>query len=276
MKPCLKDNGQLLLTGIILVGIFNLGCSEGPNLQTEDIAGHTNVKTEVASLGTMVPSSINLAIIATPPPTSILSSLPVPIINKEKAGVRSLKIMIREITIDIPKYDRKQWQHWLDDDKDCQNTRHEVLIEESVGDVIFKGDRRCKVAGGEWLALFTNTIVTDPGKLDVDHMVPLKNAHDSGGWAWEKVKKSAYANDLVYSGHLIAVTASANRRKGAKGPDEWKPDNRDYWCDYAVDWLQIKADWRLSVTSTEMKALYTMIETCADERPITVITYKSD
>ena len=108
MKPCLKDNGQLLLTGIILVGIFNLGCSEGPNLQTEDIAGHTNVKPEVASLGTMVPSSFNMAIIATPPPTSILSSLPVPIINKEKAGVRSLKIMIREITIDIPKYDRKQ------------------------------------------------------------------------------------------------------------------------------------------------------------------------
>ena len=178
--------------------------------------------------------------------------------------------------MDLPAYDRKQWKHWLDDDRDCQNTRHEVLIEESVGDVTFKDDRRCKVAGGKWLALFTNTIVTDPGKLDVDHMVPLKNAHDSGGWAWEKLKKSAYANDLVYSGHLIAVTASANRRKGARGPDEWKPDNRDYWCDYAVDWLQIKADWRLSVTSAEMKALYTMLETCAAERPITVITYKSD
>ena len=178
--------------------------------------------------------------------------------------------------MDLPAYDRKQWKHWLDDDRDCQNTRHEVLIEESVGDVTFKDDRRCKVAGGEWLALFTNTIVTDPGKLDVDHMVPLKNAHDSGGWAWEKLKKSAYANDLVYSGHLIAVTASANSRKGARGPDEWKPDNRDYWCDYAVDWLQIKADWRLSVTSPEMNALYTMLETCAAERPITVITYKSD
>ena len=53
--------------------------------------------------------------------------------------------------------------------------------------------------------------MTDGTTLDVDHMVPLKNAPDSGGWAWDKDKKAAYANEMGYADHLIAVTASANR-----------------------------------------------------------------
>ncbi len=51
--------------------------------------------------------------------------------------------------------------------------------------------------------------------------------------------------------HLIAVTASANRKKGARGPEEWKPTNRGYWCDYAIDWVQIKTDWDFSATKAE-------------------------
>ena len=44
-------------------------------------------------------------------------------------------------------------------------------------------------------------------------MIPLKNAHDSGGWACDKDKKSAFANEMSQEDHLIAVTASANRGK---------------------------------------------------------------
>lgn len=62
--------------------------------------------------------------------------------------------------------------------------------------------------------------------LDIDHLVPLKNARDSGGWAWSLDRKKEYANYLGEPDHLIAVTSGANRSKGAKGPDEWRPPRR--------------------------------------------------
>ena len=62
--------------------------------------------------------------------------------------------------------------------------------------------------------------------------------------------------------HLIAVTASANRKMGARGPEEWKPTNRGYCCDYPIDWVQIKTDWDLSATKAEWGALQEILETC--------------
>ena len=118
---------------------------------------------------------------------------------------------------DLPDYDRGDWKHWIDSDKDCQNTRHEVLIDESLVGVTFKSDKRCQVAAGKWVDPYTGETITDATRLDVDHMVPLRNAHDSGGWRWDNGKKSSYANEMAYADHLIAVTASANRKKGQGG-----------------------------------------------------------
>ena len=203
------------------------------------------------------------------------AAAPAPTPTQQSGGpVLTLKII--EIATDLPNYDRDDWKHWADDDSDCQNTRHEVLIEESSKEVTFKSDKQCQVAAGEWLDLYTSDTVTDATKLDVDHMVPLKNAHDSGGWAWDKDKKAAYANGMGYADHLIAVTASANRQKGAKGPDEWKPADQDYWCDYAVDWVQIKVDWGLSATKAEWAALQEMITTCDNPPSITAIPSKAE
>ena len=46
---------------------------------------------------------------------------------------------------ECPAYERKAWRHWVDEDRDCQNTRHEVLIEESLAPVTFKTDKGCRV-----------------------------------------------------------------------------------------------------------------------------------
>ena len=182
--------------------------------------------------------------------------------SKQQSGELLLMLKISEIPADLPKYDRDDWKHWTDDDKDCQNTRHEVLIQESLNQVTFKTDKQCQVSAGEWLDPYTVTVVRDATKLDVDHMVPLKNAHDSGAWGWDKNKKAAFANEMDHAPHLIAVTASANRSKGAAGPEKWKPVDHSYWCEYGTSWLEIKVRWDLSATNAEWKALQDMLGTC--------------
>ena len=64
---------------------------------------------------------------------------------------------------------------------------------------------------GQWLGLFTGTTVTEASKLDVDHMVPLANAHNSGAWNWDADRRKAYANNLEDFYHLIAVTVSSTK-----------------------------------------------------------------
>ena len=167
-------------------------------------------------------------------------------------------------------YDRDDWgSGWSDEDSDCINTRHEVLILESLIDAEMDPSG-CKVIGGQWFDAFTGTYVDDPGSLDIDHFVPLANAHASGGWAWSAADKRDYYNNLADPQHLIAVTASANRSKGSRGPDEWKPPDSSYWCQYAYSWADIKARWGLTATSSETNALRTMLEGC-DKAPGTAI-----
>ena len=180
------------------------------------------------------------------------------------APATTLTIVVAEVPEDIPVYDRKDWKHWTDADGDCQDARQEVLIAESLLEVAFETDRECRVAGGRWYGAFTAAYVEDPGNLDIDHLVPLKNAHNSGGWAWDAAKKEKYANHLDDHDHLIAVTAGANRSKGAKGPEEWGPPDLDYWCEYSWDWTEIKARWGLTMTQIEAEIVMDMLHTCDD------------
>ena len=131
-----------------------------------------------------------------------------------------------------------------------------------MGIIIFSDSDQCRVASGQWVAPFTSAVITDPSALDIDHLVPLANAHRSGGYAWDSDRKRAYANDLSNPAHLVAVTASANRSKGAKGPEDWRPPDETYWCQYGKDWVAAKVEWELTVTPEESEALREMLEAC--------------
>ena len=88
-----------------------------------------------------------------------------------------LTVTRAEVPADLPAYDRGEWGRWSDVDDDCQDTRQEVLIAESLLPVTYRSDRQCRVASGEWFGAFTGTTILEPGALDIDHLVPLANAH---------------------------------------------------------------------------------------------------
>ena len=174
-----------------------------------------------------------------------------------------LQVAVAPVPAELPEYDRDEWRHWIDEDRDCQNARQEVLIAESTIAVEFASDDKCRVSSGRWQGPYTGEVVDDPTELDIDHMVPLENAHRSGAWAWDRERKREFANSMSYDNHLIAAISSANRSKGSKGPERWRPPLESYWCVYAIDWVAIKNNWGLTVTEAEYAALREMLATCS-------------
>ena len=214
--------------------------------------------TPLRSPATAIPAISTATPIIEPISTVVPTETPAP----TSAPITQLSIAVSEIPAVLPKYDRAEWRHWIDEDGDCQGARQEVLIEESRIEITFTSGSICRVSQGQWFGAYTGTTVTEPGELDIDHFVPLANAHRSGGWSWNPERKKAFANSLDDPDHLIAVTFGANRSKGARGPDEWRPPNGSYWCEYAIDWIRIKHAWDLTATPTEADALQEMLATC--------------
>jgi len=161
-------------------------------------------------------------------------------------------------------YDRSLYKLWIDVDGDKEDTRLEVLIEESLvlAETGKNKQGKMKITGGLWVGKYTGFVTTDPTKLDIDHLVPLSEVHRSGGHAWDAEKRKAYANDLTDSRTLIAVYSSANRSKGDKDPASWMPPNRSYWCEYLNDWIAVKKKWRLSIDEEEEAAIRVGIDVC--------------
>ena len=208
---------------------------------------------------TTAPTPASTPVTPTPSPTQVPSratSTPDP------TPTTTLVITVAAIPADIPDYHRSDWRHWADADGDCQDARQEVLIAESLVAVTFETDRQCRVETGQWWAPHLGHHLDNPSHLDVDHHVPLKNAHDSGGWSWDAMKKEQYANYLEDPDHLVAISSRHNRSKGARGPEEWAPPDNALWCEYATDWAEIKARWDLTMTPVESEIVMDMLGTC--------------
>jgi len=154
------------------------------------------------------------------------------------------------------EYKRKDWPHWKDLDGDCQKARAEILIRDSLIPVTFKTGRKCKVTAGEWLCPYTGITYFKASDIDIDHMIPLANAHRSGAANWTREQKEAFANDPE---NLFSVEDNANQRKSDKGPEEWKPPLKSYWPEYARQWIYIKEKYGLSYAPGELEALGAML-----------------
>jgi hypothetical protein len=169
------------------------------------------------------------------------------------------------------EYDRDaMYGDWAEED--CVDTRARVLAAESLVPVTFN-EAGCSVIEGLWYDPFTGQTFTDPtfGKVQIDHLVPLKEAHQSGAHAWTDAKRRLYTNDMENPGHLIAVHGGTNGSKGCRDPGEWMPPNLGFYCAYVNAWLAVKRKWGLAVDQQEADAIQEILADCdePDARPNT-------
>ena len=156
----------------------------------------------------------------------------------------------------MARYSREKFPHWRSTGENC-DVRDSVLKRDGTK-VKYSG---CNVVAGTWNSLYDGKVLNSPTKVDIDHVVPLANAWRSGAAAWSTDKRSDFANDLARP-QLVAVSATSNRSKGDQDPSTWKPTETGGWCEYARDWIDVKAYWKLTVTTAEKTALKSMLREC--------------
>jgi hypothetical protein len=161
-------------------------------------------------------------------------------------------------------YDRSLFRHWIDADGDGCDTRREVLIAEAVVAPTVGGG--CSLLGGEWISAYDGLVLTDASQLQIDHVVALAEAWDSGASAWTADRRMRFANDLDVSWALIAVSGTSNQSKSDKDPADWLPPNPGDLCTFVSAWIAIKVRWQLAVDPTERDALTGLVGECPASR----------
>ena len=205
---------------------------------------------------TSVLPTITAAPTTTVPPTTTTAAQETDQPTSRKGGVLAQMPVAGESDGGVA-YDRDLYGGWTRVRSGC-DTRCAVLEDERRAD-------------GSWLSWYDGQVISSASSLDIDHMVPLAEAHSSGGWQWSSSQKRNYANDLVHPEALTAVSASSNRSKGSRDPAGWKPSDSSVWCRYASDWVTVKEVWGLTADRAEIRALEEMLDTCDSDVTITTI-----
>lgn len=155
-------------------------------------------------------------------------------------------------------YNRGDWGGWTTS-RGC-TTREAVLIRDGQN---VRTGAGCRVTAGRWVSTYDDTTITDPGAVQIDHRVPVKEAQRSGARSWTREQRARFYND---PNNLAAVSAHANTSKGDRDPGRWRPPARESWCGYATAYVAIKSTYRLTVDDRERAGLTAMLATCGGAR----------
>lgn len=119
--------------------------------------------------------------------------------------------------------------------------------------------------GGIW-SPYTGEQFESARETDIEHLVALSEAHDSGACAWSIELRRTFARDLD---NLTLADPDTNRRgKGALDAADWMPPRSRCW--FAARVLAVRREWILSVDRREAEALEAVLIHCSadsQERP---------
>jgi len=154
-------------------------------------------------------------------------------------------------------YQRAYFKYESDIDGDRYWTCAEILLRDSTVET-YEIQRNGKkyVRGGRWFSVYDNKWFLSSDQLQVDHLVPLEEAWNSGAWNWSDDQLKAFGNDLRRP-TLIVSSIDTNQSKGASDIAEWIP--AENICLYAQMWIVVKYRWTLSIDVAESVALQSLM-----------------
>jgi hypothetical protein len=159
-------------------------------------------------------------------------------------------------------YARTQFGNGWSTVKGC-DTRNRILQRDLEGDVL--DNDGCKVLMGVLYDVYTGkTLQFQRGELtsqlvQIDHVVSLSNAWQTGAQRLSLERREEFANDPL---NLQAVDGQANQQKSDGDAATWIPSNKSFRCEYATRQIAVKKKYTLWVTESEGRALNIILASC--------------
>ena len=182
---------------------------------------------------------------------------------QENNALEAVSTLTVRQTDSVSGYDRDlfQWNKF-DEDGDGCDTRNDILARDL--DNISKQDK-CVVLSGILDDPYTGDRIdfqrgqSTSSKVQIDHIVALSDAWNSGASHWNESKLRAFGNDPY---NLAAVDGTANTQKSNSSADEWLPANAAARCLYVATQVGVKEHYALTVTQTEAQKMREVLGSC--------------
>ena len=163
-------------------------------------------------------------------------------------------------------YSRDQFgQRWADVNRNGCDTRNDIL-QRDLTNILFKpGTHNCVVLSGTLIDPYSGTRIdfvrgnVTSMEVQIDHVVALSNAWQTGAFKLNIEKRTAFANDPE---NLLAVKGSLNSQKGDGDAATWLPPLKSYRCTYVSKQIEVKAKYGLWVTAPEKAAMKSILAKC--------------
>jgi hypothetical protein len=158
-------------------------------------------------------------------------------------------------------YSRKQFGPAWPTQDGC-DSRNRVLRRDLTATTLRQGG--CIVLAGTLVSPYTRGVIhfergPESDRAQIDHVVALGDAWQTGAQGWTPAKRLQFANDPL---ELLAVDGPSNQAKGDSDAASWLPPNKAFRCTYATIQVRVKAKYGLWVTKAEHQALATQLTRC--------------
>ena len=158
---------------------------------------------------------------------------------------------------------------WSDIDRNGCDTRNDILLRDFTARTFDDSRDRCVIVEGLLIdpysgekIEFTRGRVTSLA-VQIDHVVSLSNAWQTGAFRWSEERRKRFANDPL---NLLAVKGSLNSQKGDADAATWLPPKRSFRCSYVARQIAVKVSYDLWLTPPEKSAMERVLERCPNQR----------